>query len=56
MCWCCIDHQSVICYTDGDDENDGFTVNAAKRTVGSAVTVAKAGTVINVFAGNYNER
>ncbi len=40
---------------DGNDENDGYLVSSAKRTVGSALTVAEASTVIKVSAGNYSE-
>ena len=40
---------------DGDDENDGYLVSTAKRTVGSALTVAEASTVIKISAGNYTE-
>ena len=40
---------------DGDDTNDGYLVSTAKRTVGSALTIAEASTVIKVSAGNYSE-
>jgi len=40
---------------DGDDENDGYLLSTAKRTVGSAVTIAQASTVIRISAGNYQE-
>ena len=40
---------------DGNDENDGYLVSSAKRTVGSALTVAEASTVIKISAGNYSE-
>jgi len=40
---------------DGDDTNDGYLVSSAKRTVGSALTVAEASTVIKISAGNYSE-
>ena len=40
---------------DGNDENDGYLVSSAKRTVGSALTVAEASTVIKISAGNYTE-
>ena len=40
---------------DGNDENDGYLVSTAKRTVGSALTIAEASTVIKVSAGNYSE-
>jgi len=40
---------------DGNDENDGYLVSTAKRTVGSALTVAEASTVIKISAGNYTE-
>ena len=41
--------------TDGDDTNTGRAVDNAKRTVGSALTIAEASTVIKVFAGTYVE-
>ena len=40
---------------DGDDTNDGYLVSSAKRTVGSALTIAEASTVIKISAGNYSE-
>ena len=40
---------------DGNDENDGYLVSSAKRTVGSALTVAQASTVVKISAGNYTE-
>ena len=40
---------------DGDDNNDGYLVSTAKRTVGSALTVAEASTVIKISAGAYLE-
>ena len=40
---------------DGNDENDGYSYSNAKRTVGSALTVAKASTVVNITAGSYVE-
>ena len=40
---------------DGNDDNDGYLVSTAKRTVGSALTIAEASTVIKVSAGNYSE-
>jgi len=40
---------------DGDDTNDGYLVSSAKRTVGSALTIAEASTVIKISAGNYTE-
>ena len=40
---------------DGDDENDGYLLSTAKRTVGSALTIAEASTVIRISAGNYSE-
>jgi len=40
---------------DGNDENDGYLVSTAKRTVGSALTVATPSTVVNIAAGNYTE-
>jgi len=40
---------------DGNDENDGYLVSTAKRTVGSALTVAEASTIIKISAGNYSE-
>jgi len=40
---------------DGNDDNDGYLVSTAKRTVGSALTVAEASTVIKISAGNYTE-
>ena len=40
---------------DGNDENDGYLVSTAKRTVGSALTVATPSTVVNVSAGTYVE-
>ena len=40
---------------DGNDENDGFLISSAKRTVGSALTIADESTVIKIFAGNYTE-
>ena len=40
---------------DGNDINDGRTANTAKRTVGSALTVARSSTVINIFGGTYVE-
>ena len=35
---------------DGDDENDGYLISSAKRTVGSALTIADESTVIKIFA------
>jgi len=40
---------------DGDDTKDGRRVSTAKRTVGSALTIAEASTVIRISAGNYSE-
>jgi len=40
---------------DGNDDNDGYLLSTAKRTVGSALTVAEASTVIKISAGNYTE-
>jgi len=40
---------------DGNDENDGYLISTAKRTVGSALTIAEASTVIRISAGNYSE-
>ena len=40
---------------DGNDENDGYLESSAKRTVGSALTIAAPSTVIKVSAGNYLE-
>ena len=40
---------------DGDDIKDGRRVSTAKRTVGSALTIAEASTVIRISAGNYSE-
>ena len=40
---------------DGNDENDGYLVSTAKRTVGSALTVATPSTVVNISAGTYVE-
>ena len=40
---------------DGNDENDGYLISSAKRTVGSALTIAEASTVIRISAGNYSE-
>ena len=40
---------------DGDDANDGYLVSTAKRTVGSALTIAEASTVIKISAGSYFE-
>ena len=40
---------------DGNDENDGYLISTAKRTVGSALTIAEASSVIRISAGNYSE-
>jgi len=40
---------------DGNDENDGYLLSTAKRTVGSALTIAEASTVVRISAGNYSE-
>jgi hypothetical protein len=41
---------------DGDDDdNDGRTLATAKRTVGAALTLATASSIIRVSAGNYSE-
>ena len=40
---------------DGNDENDGYLISTAKRTVGSALTIAEASTVVRISAGNYSE-
>ena len=40
---------------DGDDANDGGVPEKAKRTVGGALAIATANTVIKVAAGNYSE-
>ena len=40
---------------DGNDANDGYLVSTAKRTVGSALTIAEASTVIKISAGAYVE-
>jgi hypothetical protein len=40
---------------DGNDDDDGRTLGTAKRTVGSALTIAEASTVIKISAGNYSE-
>ena len=40
---------------DGNDENDGYLISTAKRTVGSALTIAEPSSVIRISAGNYSE-
>jgi len=45
----------VFVSPDGDDTKDGRRVSTAKRTVGSALTIAEASTVIRISAGNYSE-
>jgi len=40
---------------DGNDNNDGFTLKSAKRTIGAAVTVAQTGSTIRISAGLYTE-
>ena len=40
---------------DGNDANDGYLISTAKRTVGSALTIAEASSVIRISAGNYSE-
>ena len=40
---------------DGNDNNDGFTLKTAKRTIGAAVTVAQTGSTIRISAGLYTE-
>ena len=40
---------------DGNDNNDGFTLKTAKRTIGSAVAIATTGNIIRVSAGLYTE-
>tara|TARA_Y100001935_G_scaffold253690_1_gene260502 strand:- start:1240 stop:3618 length:2379 start_codon:yes stop_codon:yes gene_type:complete len=40
---------------DGNDNNDGFTLKTAKRTIGAACTLAQTGTNIRVSAGIYQE-
>jgi hypothetical protein len=40
---------------DGNDNNDGFTLKTAKRTIGAACTIAQTGNTIRVAAGLYTE-
>ena len=40
---------------DGNDNNDGFTLKTAKRTIGAACTIAQTGSTIRVAAGLYTE-
>ena len=40
---------------DGNDNNDGFTLKTAKRTIGGAVAIATSGNTIRVSAGIYTE-
>ena len=40
---------------DGNDNNDGFTLKTAKRTIGAACTMAQTGNTIRVAAGLYTE-
>ena len=45
----------VFVTPDGNDNNDGYLVSTAKRTVGAALTIAKSSTVVKISAGNYPE-
>ena len=40
---------------DGDDDNNGTSIDNAKLTIASAVGVAQSGSVIKVLSGNYVE-
>jgi hypothetical protein len=40
---------------DGNDENNGTSIDNAKLTIASAVGIAQSGTVIKVLSGNYVE-
>ena len=40
---------------DGDDDNNGTSIDNAKLTIKSAVSVASSGSVIKVMSGNYVE-
>ena len=40
---------------DGDDDNNGTSIDNAKLTIASAVGIAQSGTVIKVLSGNYVE-
>ena len=40
---------------DGNDANDGYLISTAKRTVGSALTIAEPSSVVRISAGNYSE-
>jgi len=45
----------VFVTPDGNDNNDGYLVSTAKRTVGAALTIAEASTVVKISAGAYLE-
>ena len=40
---------------DGSDSNNGTSIDNAKLTIKSAVSIAQSGTVIKVLSGNYVE-
>ena len=51
-----VDTENAIWVTvDGDDNNSGFLEGAAKRTVGGAAAVAKAGDTNIIRSGTYLE-
>ena len=40
---------------DGNDEHNGTSIDNAKLTIASAVSIAQSGTTIKVLSGSYNE-
>ena len=40
---------------DGNNENNGTSIDNAKLTIASAVSIAQSGTTIKVLSGSYNE-
>jgi len=48
-------HNVLYVAKDGNDENNGTSIDNAKLTISGAVGIATTGTVIKVLAGNYAE-